>query len=894
MLRCYTPGMHTLPCSLFVLATVVGAAFPAAALNVAVPSTGSAPTATTPVAQAQAWLATNGWHNSDVRVERFGVHQLVRARLHVGNVPVHGGSVLWQVRADGSLQLVRAPQGNSDVTRAFVVAAHEATRIAFDAVEGAVVRDVTVERIDGVAVPRYTLAADGLHPAWVVRVASWSPSASRDVVVDATDGHIVAKQPVMQHGGTTEAKARVFENAPDPTGVDADDLVTVDLEDLTVVAEGSHLLGNHFETFNCCKQHVCLDNTTDCINNIPEGQTAFDVARCATQDDIDAGIAVETYLTPDPVPLSSLPIPPGLPFELPDPLYLKVAFCAELPSLQATEEAGELGFFAVPVDADRAASSPACGQPGADARGCAAEVEGFPEVQSYHTTQQFFEHVRGVLGDDTLCLTDDSMSCEADGTPVLNGDGRPEKPFHIGTNVLFPEFDLQALGIQIAIGGAGGSAANPVIIDDFQRIPNAAFIPALTGGSITLPPGTEALAQLFYRPFDSNIYFQGPRDFAYDGDIVRHEFTHALVHHYVPALASLGKDEQGTHAMSGALNEAWSDYFSSSFSGDPSVGDYAGLGLAGAETAVRNNDNDFRCPDVIIGQVHNDSEPWSGALWEMRAWLLANTDATAPAIDLVVLEAMAQADDDEDFVRAASRVRAGVAAAFGEAAATNLDGIFAARGLSSCERVWPLASVDDAGTLTTDAKEALALAGSGDVGLTNYAPAPVQFRVQVPAASSGFTLSWEQSAGGFFGNQEGGDPPSVLVVETPSPIRWSYEGDVASPRDAADAAIAFVPADARATVVEGANGAPSLGSFTHIIPSDPCAARSFMVQIVSTQAATLQNIRVEVATTEDVCAPAEGEGEGEGGNPGTGCCGGSPAGTVFGIVALLLTRRRRK
>jgi hypothetical protein len=281
----------------------------------------------------------------------------------------------------------------------------------------------------------------------------------------------------------------------------------------------------------------------------------------------------------------------------------------------------------------------------------------------------------------------------------------------------------------------------------------------------------------------------------------------------------------------------------------------------------------------------------------MRTLLLANH--TAAEIDRVVLEALAQADDDEDFVRATTRLRAGVAAAFGEATAVTIDPILAARGLSSCVRVWPLSSVAADGRFSVARKDLLSLPDPQSIGLTNFSPPPVQLSVTVPAGSAGFTIKWAQSAGGFFGQSGGGAAPAVLVTEGSSMVTWSYEGNdnsLAVPLDADSNEVEFNEADAVATVVEGANGAPSLGSYTHTLVSDACAPRTFMVNLVGFENATLQSIELDNIATDVACG-AEGEGEGEGEGPGvggTGCCGGSPAAAVFGLIGLVTLRRRRR
>jgi MYXO-CTERM domain-containing protein len=414
---------------------------------------------------------------------------------------------------------------------------------------------------------------------------------------------------------------------------------------------------------------------------------------------------------------------------------------------------------------------------------------------------------------------------------------------------------------------------------------------------------------LFNRPFDSNVYFQGSRDFAYDGDVTRHEFTHALVHSFVPGLASLGRDAFGSHAESGGLNEGWADYFSSSFANDPAVGDYAAQGLVAGELGLRNNDNDFRCPDNVIGQVHNDSEHWAGALWAIREEHRGG-GGDVNLLDRALLEALAQADNDEDMTRAASRAEGAIRTAFGDALADFARAEFEARGVSACLRVWPLAVVDAEGTgITVTRKDVLAQPGIADVGVANFAPSVLQFRVDVPAGSAGFTLKWQQAAGGGgLGGGGGGEAPmAVAVAEVPvdnasAHIEWRYEGangNLAVPYFN-DGALDFNETTAAVTLGAADNNGVQAASFTQTLTSDPCAARSFVASIVALDGgAQLQNIDVDNIGTDAACPSdddSDGDGDGDGVVEGCACNGTSRSSASLGLIglALLGLRRRRR
>jgi MYXO-CTERM domain-containing protein len=862
-----------------------------------------------------AWSTTDpGFAGADdvrVRAHRVGARFVARATPVVGGVAVEGTDRIIVIDDQG----LRHVGGRAPLTRlaAFRVAEHDATATAVAAVKGGLITDATVERVSGLARRVWVSTATGLQPAWRVRVPTWRIEDLSDVWVDAATGAVLKRQATARLGDAAPSAARVFEYAPAANGLNVADLVDVDLVGVRG-AVGDPLRGDHFETANCCKFVVCNDNSQDCLQRIPPGQTAKDVATCATQQDFDDGIAVESVIQPpNGIPSSALPIPPQFASFVPDPLYVKVVFCAEIPRARSVAAEGDrpAGWFFTPVDGDRA-NATKCGQPGADPIGCAAEEDPFAEVQVYHATQVFFDHIRAVLDDETFCLGGQSQLCEPDGSPTLGDDGEPTRPFHIATNVLFPSLDTRALFTQIAppaFGGQGRGAepGNPVVIDDFQRLPNAAFVPALEGGPVQIPPELQAFAVLFNRPFDSNVYFQGSRDFAYDGDVARHEFTHAIVHSFVPGLASLGRDAFGSHAESGGLNEGWSDYFSSSFVNDPVVGDYAGQGLAAGELGLRNNDNDKRCPDDIIGEVHADGEHWTGALWSIREEHRRG-GGNVDLLDRALLLALAQSDDDEDMTRAAGRAEAAIRAAFGDALADFARAEFEARGVSGCLRVWPLAVIDDAGTgITVTRKDILLQPGIADVGVANFAPSVLQFRIDVPPGSAGFTLKWQQSAGGGgFGGGGGEAPMAVAVTEVPADdpaahIEWRYEGangNLAVPYFDG-VALNFNETTAAVSLGAANNDGFQAASFTQSLTSDPCAARSFVASIVALDGgATLRNIDVDHIGTDAVCPSDDGDGDGDGDGAPDGCtCSGTSASSasmgLFALALLGLRRRRR-
>ncbi len=129
--------------------------------------------------------------------------------------------------------------------------------------------------------------------------------------------------------------------------------------------------------------------------------------------------------------------------------------------------------------------------------------------------------------------------------------------------------------------------------------------------------GGEGVGEMEDNAFSSGlgIYFgRGRRldNFAHYADVVYHEYTHSVTG-VVYAGHNLPYEGQ-----SGALNEAWSDYFPCSITDEPRIGEG---GLMGQNRYMRSLDNQLRYPDHWRGEVHADSRIISGAMWDVREQL---------------------------------------------------------------------------------------------------------------------------------------------------------------------------------------------------------------------------------------------------------------------------------
>lgn len=272
---------------------------------------------------------------------------------------------------------------------------------------------------------------------------------------------------------------------------------------------------------------------------------------------------------------------------------------------------------------------------------------------------------------------------------------------------------------------------------------------------------------------------QGPvKDYSYDGDVVYHEFTHAVVEETLKLAGTPHMDEFGASYSPGAMNEGLADYFSSALTGDPDVGEYASQDFAPGSKAIRTLANDDACPGAVGGEVHQDSTLFSGALWETRAALPAMEQAQ---LDEAVFTAMnSSSTGDLGYEEFAKLVLDAVTASpLGKAGADALTAAFTKHGvLPRCTRVieYTGGKVDGPkdlynlwfapGTQTT---------GASDPG---YTPGVVQFHQKLPDNPLKITVFFKKvnvNSGGGFGM--GGTPfvPKVLVRFTADPIQFTYK-----------------------------------------------------------------------------------------------------------------------
>jgi hypothetical protein len=289
--------------------------------------------------------------------------------------------------------------------------------------------------------------------------------------------------------------------------------------------------------------------------------------------------------------------------------------------------------------------------------------------------------------------------------------------------------------------------------------PNAALVP-MENAFFMAAAGSGYFLE---RDRDSLIIGQGTAvDFAYDGDVVYHEFTHAVVN----STAQLGyavMDEYGLDSGPGAMNEGYGDYFSSALTGDPKVGEYASRSFAEGTGAIRDLENGDVCPDQLWGESHQDSQAFSGGLWQARQLV---GEGNRLAYDAAVYAALASLTSESGFEAAATATVEQVRARLGDEIASSVRAVYEQRGLLGCNnRI----------VYYQGPRDLLILEGTGDLGIEPFVPGYYQIRFEVPANRNQIVVSYGLVGVSGYGQ---GAADVRLLVSRGSPIKFSYEGSV--------------------------------------------------------------------------------------------------------------------
>ncbi len=274
-------------------------------------------------------------------------------------------------------------------------------------------------------------------------------------------------------------------------------------------------------------------------------------------------------------------------------------------------------------------------------------------------------------------------------------------------------------------------------------------------------------------------------DFAYDGNVVYHEFGHAMIDRTIQLVPYWHLDPQGGAPSPGAMNEGLADYFSSALTGDGQVGEYASKNISyGLGGSIRDLDNDDHCPQHLAGEPHIDSTFFSGALWKTRQSL---PEADRTEYDSALLAALIAAPSgDLGYEDLAALFLASLSASpLGQPAADALAEELATRGaLPECTRVLEYKTPINGPSLTFG--NAFYAPGSylGGTGpQAAYTPGVFQAHRSIPEGTLKLRVSIENvpyKTQQSYGQNSDPYEPAALIQFSADPISFTYDSDVSS------------------------------------------------------------------------------------------------------------------
>jgi subtilisin-like proprotein convertase family protein len=141
-----------------------------------------------------------------------------------------------------------------------------------------------------------------------------------------------------------------------------------------------------------------------------------------------------------------------------------------------------------------------------------------------------------------------------------------------------------------------------------------------------------------YSPASKTITFgDGGVDDAEDGEIVLHEYGHAIHDNIVPGYLTSGQVA--------ATSEGFGDYLAATYGDNALVGEWDATAYnPGPPPYLRRVDLDLHYPQDYIGQIHADGRIISGVWWRLRGEL------GAPVVDALVIESFFLLSPSSTFV----------------------------------------------------------------------------------------------------------------------------------------------------------------------------------------------------------------------------------------------------
>ena len=474
-----------------------------------------------------------------------------------------------------------------------------------------------------------------------------------------------------------------------------------------------------------------------------------------------------------------------------------------------------------------------------------ANSDEFAEVHSFYHVNTVYDWVRrlsgkaqGIYGNNPAII------------PFKMRDERrvPAVRVAVWSNVMFPNFNE-------LFGNVNCVVSPPCRANTLLRLDNAAFFPRENFQQIPLPG--------FDTGADTLLIFQGnAADAAYDATVIQHEFGHGVV--YATAAITFNDtaiDGRSANNEGGALHEGFADYIAAAFNNVAEVGPYFGPRVTAGQPAapgvrsdayLRSMDNTFACPDVLWGEVHQDSMHVAGALWEARKNVFQGTDS-GDTYDAAFYAMLVSITPNADFAMVASTMAARVATAFPTipTASAQLTQIFQSRGVIGCSKVLTAA----AGVFP---RPYYGIPAAPPSMMNAVIPGPIQFKLAAPAGALRVRLTAATNTGGGVG---GGQAPVIrMMTRKASPITFVRQGGLLQN----DADLTINAAVANNAVTASADVAAA------------CNTDVYVTLASTGDGATLQNITLTVDPLVNCMIPVDGgTGGGSGSDAGTGGGGGN-------------------
>lgn len=411
-----------------------------------------------------------------------------------------------------------------------------------------------------------------------------------------------------------------------------------------------------------------------------------------------------------------------------------------------------------------------------------SDKDDFSEVQIYYWGQVWREFVLGMFDSEFCSLSEFSNDCAELNSTIFNLNGSVselgfEGPFWMASNMKQLRISPQLIDSH-SKKGLGKSAENPIVLNGTSSLinmDNAFFYwnpeglklnstKCLNGSCITYM-GNVRVPLLGFGQGLNGI------DWALDDCVAYHELTHALTHRLVPYLASVVRSRYGVSSDPGAMNEGWSDYFAAIQCNETDFSkSYSRRVRRTVVNTMRSCSSD-KDTDVR-GEIHYDSQIFSGALWEARS--LYSSAFERRKFDTVVLVAQSSASIAELFKDQFEKILALVKDhTVLSPKYEQVRKIFKERDLDCEFRISEFRSEYASATLPP----------LGDSGTVDYVASPVQFKFNIPAipavlSSDQVAVTWSQYQNhGLFGRNSIGYATKNLfyTYSWKCPIRFEFK-----------------------------------------------------------------------------------------------------------------------